>query len=154
MEQIILSKEQIHEFQNQRSKLYHIINNLQPTLNPTIINELNHIHDFLINMTDAFDQAEEDAQEKEYEALEQIRIDNDFHTIWSMDIKSHQMNTLMPKKVKSIIYGQYNIPVNKMITWLEYWKIVDSIIDKHSNHIFIEDAEYKINGTVHLRTGS
>lgn len=156
MDTLTLNKEQIERLVDVYRKLNHLEANTQNIIHPLIAGDIVESVDTLGTILEPYFTAEEEEADNEMSNLRKIAESHGFSTVWSMDIKSTELHKLMPHKVKSIIYGTHNVHVDKVITWLEFWKIADKIINKNKNsdHIFIEEAVYSKSGTVHLRTGS
>lgn len=162
MSEIKLSQEQFERMDNVVPTLSSVIQKLEGAIHPSILKQLNQVQDdILFAFKDIHDQEDNDF-EKEMEKLSQIQEQNNLSSVWSMEkVKSHQINDMMPFKMKSLIHDAgsrtVQMDITKKMTWLEFWKEADKLMlqsgDRH--HIFIEDvSETKQKGHYKLTLGS
>lgn len=154
----------IETLRNVMIELHGIRNLLDGVVHPKITTRLEKILDAVETELKPTLEAEKKDWETEYNALDEISKEHKFTTTWSMSkVTSKDMEKKTPE-IKKITYEswgetqvhEFDEPTE--LTWLEFWKLADSMILKSgdSHHIFIESLYEESKGTGHYRlyTGS
>ncbi len=152
------TSEQMQSLQSLQPNFHAIIQQLEKNIAPQFIENLKSMQHKLSTFLEDYNTKEEYYWEVNYKALSKIAMDNNLKTVWSIkDVPAFKMNDLIPHKITSFNYDDQQIVFDssKNITWLQAWKAINHmILLQNTNHIFIENFDFKPDGRVIISTGS
>ena len=149
---------------NSKCYLFGLQQELDGTLQPKIVQQVEKLHEKIRDSIQSIMDNEDKEWDDEYKKLGKIQTENNLFSVWSISkIKSKNFSDKTPE-IEEIVYSSWGPEqVHKFdkptkITWLEFWKIADSLILKSqdTHHMFIEDLIPEKNkpGKFRLSTGS
>lgn len=161
-----LTPEQYKELNSIYPKFHSVISVLEKTVKPEIVAEIVEMQQTFYKVFADKWKSEDEAFDKNYQALSEIADANGLESIWSVsEVPATDLDKVFTKEKKVIItYSSWGNPVeyvlenkgDKQITWLEMWRVADKVIkmsgDDH--HVFVEAFRKVAKGKYQLICGS
>lgn len=151
------SSEQMKSLDSLQPDFHSVIQRLEGVIAPDIIERLKSMQGKVSDILHAYNAAEDMKWQLNEDELSNISEKNDFYAVWSMpEVQASMMNDKMPYKAKYFVYQGLKESATDVSTWLDAWRVANSLIKKsgNSHHIFIEQFTQLSDGGVEIHTGS
>lgn len=151
------SSEQMKSLNSLQPDFHSIIQRLEGVVASDIIDRLKSMQSKVNSTLNDYNRAEDIKWELNEDELRNIAEKNGFSTVWSMsEVQASMMNEKIPYQAKYFTYQGLKESAREVSTWLDAWKVANSLIKKNGNvnHIFIEQFVPLPDGGVEIHTGS
>jgi hypothetical protein len=145
-------------------EIYHLNRQLEGVVHPYITKKLDDIYELCEKEIAPIIKAENNARNRNMNALSKIQEENNLMAAWSMSITASELHQLTPP-ISKITYESWGPTQIKtfdeptQMTWLEFWKIANKMMvdSTDTHHVFIENlyhAEGEPEDHFYLSVGS
>ena len=161
MNNFVIRSDEINNIDNGLYHLRNVIDRLQDTLSPHVVNELRKAKSEIEKGFESVRQQRDDVWDSKNNLFNELRDQNKFTSVWSIyEIDNiHGYSDITVEEDSVLLYENVSVQLPAgQLTWFELWKFAEEaiVMSRDQNHVFIESfTQSSINPKIILLgTGS